>query len=210
MHSLLPDRLIQVAEAKFLSGKPPARNRYTELLAQTQLGNQSTIALDIGGLQVLQQAAALDNQQQQTTTGEESLLVNVQVLVQLLDTSGQQCNLNLGGTGVALVTAVLCDNLCLSHLHDCFLHPSISPQTRYSVGVSGVLRKRICGLLIFCHDVDYTIPLRVCKRFFREATSLFPQINIAHRCPAAFLRCSHRPARSMPGCAWKTPSPRPA
>ena len=44
-------------------------NEAEELLAQTQLRNQRTIALDVDALEVLKHIAALTDHQQQTTVG---------------------------------------------------------------------------------------------------------------------------------------------
>ena len=44
------------------------------------------------------------------------MLVGTQVIGQLVDTGGQDSNLNLGRTGVALVSCVLQDNLGLLFL----------------------------------------------------------------------------------------------
>ena len=81
-----------------------------ELLTQTQLGNQRTIALDVLALEVVQQTATLTNHQQQTTAGVVVVLVVAQMLVQVIDARGQQRDLNLGRTGVALMGSVLSDN----------------------------------------------------------------------------------------------------
>ena len=57
-------------------------------------------------LQIVQQTAALTNHQQQAATGVVILLVHLQMLVQVVDARGQQRDLHLGGTGVALVAAI--------------------------------------------------------------------------------------------------------
>ena len=75
----------------------------SQLLAQVQLGDQRTVALDVGLLEVLQQTTTLADHQQQTTVGVVVLLVVLQVLVQVVDAVGQQRDLHLGGTGVALM-----------------------------------------------------------------------------------------------------------
>lgn len=65
-------------------------NEAEELLAQTQLRNQRTIALDVDALEVLQHAAALTDHQQQTTVGMMILRVGLEMLVQVVDARGQQ------------------------------------------------------------------------------------------------------------------------
>ena len=93
--------------------------RRPRLLADVQLGDQRTIANDVHLLEVVQQTAALTDHDQQTTAGVVVVLVVLQmVLVEVVDALGQQRDLHLGGTGVALVAAKLLDDLRLS----CLVH----------------------------------------------------------------------------------------
>ena len=95
------------------------------LLTDTQLGDQSTVTVDVLASQIVQHAAALTNHHQQTTTGVVVVLVGTQVIGQLIDTSGQDSNLNLGGAGIAFVSSVLQDNLSLLFLlNHCVFHLS--------------------------------------------------------------------------------------
>ena len=71
------------------------------LLTDTQLGDQSTVTVDVLLCQIVQHLAALTNHHQQATTGVVVVLVDTQVLGQLVDTGGEDGNLNLGGAGVA-------------------------------------------------------------------------------------------------------------
>ena len=87
------------------------------LLTDTQLGDQSTVAVDVLLCQIVQHLAALTNHHQQTTAGVVVMLVHAQVIGQLVDAGGQDSNLNFGRTGVALVSSVLQDNLGLRALH---------------------------------------------------------------------------------------------
>jgi len=80
------------------------------LFAQTQFSQDSTITLDVLLFEVVEQAAALTNHLEQTTTGVVILLVELEVLVEVVDALGQQSDLNLGGTGVALVAFELFDD----------------------------------------------------------------------------------------------------
>ena len=88
------------------------------LLTDTQLGDQSTITVDVLLCQIVQHAAALTDHHQQTTAGVVVVLVGAQVLGQLVDASGQDSDLNLGGTGIAFVSSVLQDNLGLLFLQN--------------------------------------------------------------------------------------------
>ena len=89
-------------------GKP--HHPILTLLTDTQLGDQSTIALDVLGHQVVQQLAALTDHLVQAAAAVVVLLVHTQVLGQLVDASGQDGHLDLGRTGVGLVGAVGLDN----------------------------------------------------------------------------------------------------
>ena len=60
----------------------------------------------------------LTDELQKTSAGVEVLLVDLQVLGEVTDTNGQDCNLNLRRTGVLLVLAVLLDELCYLLLGD--------------------------------------------------------------------------------------------
>ena len=88
------------------------------LLTDTQLGDQSTVTVDVLVCQIVQHLAALTNHHQQTTTGVVVVLVYTQVNSQLVDASGQNSNLNLGGTGIAFVSSVLQDTLGLLFLQN--------------------------------------------------------------------------------------------
>ena len=70
--------------------------RKTRLLTQTQFGDQSTIALHVLLLQVSQQVAALANHLQQATTAVMVVVVGSQMLVQVVDASGQQATCTSG------------------------------------------------------------------------------------------------------------------
>ena len=95
------------------------------LLTDTQLGDQSTVTVDVLLCQIVQHLAALTNHHQQATTGVVVVLVDTQVLGQLVDTGGEDSNLNLGGAGVALVGSVLQDDLGLLFLQNhCVFHLS--------------------------------------------------------------------------------------
>ena len=83
------------------------------LVAQAQVGDQGAVALDVGALEVAQQAAALADEHQQAATRVVVLDVRAQVLGELVDPLGHQGDLDLGGAGVVLGAAVLADELAL-------------------------------------------------------------------------------------------------
>jgi len=70
------------------------------LLTQTQSCDQSTVTLDVLLLEVGQQIAAAANHLHQTTAAVVIVRVLLQVLIQLVDVSGQQSDLNFGGASV--------------------------------------------------------------------------------------------------------------
>ena len=88
-----------------------------KLLPQAESSADSTIALDVSLLEVVLQAATTTYHLEQTTTRVVVLLVELEVLVQVVDALGEQCNLDFGGTGVTLVTGIFLD--------DSFLHSLI-------------------------------------------------------------------------------------
>ena len=95
------------------------------LLTDTQLGDQSTVTVDVLLRQIVQQVAALTYHHQQATTGVVVVLVDTQVLGQLVDAGGEDGNLNLGGAGVSLMGSVLQDDLGLLLLQNhCVFHLS--------------------------------------------------------------------------------------
>src|SRR5699024_2984826 len=74
------------------SGTAPLRRS----AAQAEALDQRPVALDVGLLEVAQQALALADEQQQTTTGVVVVLVLARVLGELLDAVRQQRDLHLG------------------------------------------------------------------------------------------------------------------
>ena len=77
------------------------------LLTDTQLGDQSTVTVDVLLCQIIQHLAALTNHHQQTTAGVVVMLVYTQVIGQLVDAGGQDSDLDFGRTGVALIGITL-------------------------------------------------------------------------------------------------------
>ena len=63
------------------------------LLTQTESLNDSTIALDVAVFEIVEQGAALTDEDGQRTCGVMILVVALQVLGQMLDAIGEQCNL---------------------------------------------------------------------------------------------------------------------
>ena len=90
-------------------------------LTDTKLFDDSTIALDVFSLQVIQHATTLTDEGRQCALCTEVLTVLLQVLGQVVDTEGEQCNLALGRTGVLGIFTVLGKKLSFflrSQIHD--------------------------------------------------------------------------------------------
>ena len=72
--------------------------------------DERAVPLDVGGLQVLEQAATLTDQQQQAAPAVVVVLVGLQVLSEVGDALAQKRDLDLGAAGVALFGSVLGDD----------------------------------------------------------------------------------------------------
>src|SRR5699024_1731460 len=79
------------------------------LLAQTQFSDQSAVTVDVLLLQIGKQVAAAADHLEQAAAAVVVVLVALQVLGQVVDARGQQRDLDLRGTGVALVQGGLFD-----------------------------------------------------------------------------------------------------
>ena len=98
------------------------------------------------------QAAALADHLEQATAGMVVVLVFLEVLVQVVDALGQQSDLHLGGTGVALVNRVLGDDFSFGHFY--FLHIFYkSPETEYCAWRCGKHSPRF-KVFLFYHSVN--------------------------------------------------------
>jgi hypothetical protein len=73
------------------------------LVAQLQLLGDRLIAAHIRVVKVIQQTAALADHDQQPAARAVVFFAGLQVFGQMVDPLGQQGNLHVGGTGVALV-----------------------------------------------------------------------------------------------------------
>src|SRR5690606_7581713 len=116
--------------------------------AQAQTLDQRPVALDVGLLEVAEQALALADQQQQAASAVVVVLVLTGVLGELLDPGGQERDLDLRRAGVALGRGVLLDDLLLGgsvHRHGRLLLSLRGASRACPPGHSGsaaVLRRR--------------------------------------------------------------------
>jgi len=70
------------------------------LTTQAEALDQVTIALDILLFQVIEQAATLIHHAQQTAPRVVITFVGLEMIAKVLDTTGQQCDLDLGRPGI--------------------------------------------------------------------------------------------------------------
>jgi hypothetical protein len=92
------------------------------LLAQTELFNNGTVALNVVFGQVVEQVAAATYHLEQTAAGMMILFVHLQMLGELVDAHGQNRNLNLGGTGIAFVGFAQVNGLLFCFFRIILLH----------------------------------------------------------------------------------------
>ena len=83
------------------------------LLTQTQSLHNSTITIDIVGVEILQELTTATYQLCQRTSSSIVLVVLLQVLGEVLDTIREQCNLALSATSVCGALAKLGEDLSL-------------------------------------------------------------------------------------------------
>ena len=102
------------------------------LLAQTQLGNDGAVTLDILLLEIVEKVSSLTDHLQQTAAGVMILLVDLHMLGQIVDPLGQDCDLYLGGTGIGVVGTVGGDDRLLLFLE----HHSFSPHKVFPAAVT--------------------------------------------------------------------------
>ncbi len=133
------------------------------LLSQAELADNRAVTLDVVLLQVVQQTSSVTDHLLQTAAAVEVLFVDFQVLGQVSDAVGQNSNLYFGGTGVALVSSVLRDDVVLKFLlHGFFtFHCFYLRFTQQSVGEkaaqqpsirkpSSRIRQYYTTLFLFC------------------------------------------------------------
>ena len=85
---------------------------WLDVVADTELLDESAVLFDVAILDVLQHAAALTDEHHETTTGVVVLHVGLEMLGEVADALGQDSDLNLCAAGIALALAELLDELC--------------------------------------------------------------------------------------------------
>ena len=84
-----------------------------ELLTETELLNDSSVALDIGLLEVAEKVSSVSYHLLKAAAAVVVLVVGLEVLGKVLDSVGKKCDLYLGRTCVALFCSVLLNNCLL-------------------------------------------------------------------------------------------------
>ena len=92
-----------------------------DVVTNAELLDKGAVLVDVLTLDVLQKATTLTDEHHQTATGVVVLLVNLQVLGEVADALGEDCDLDLGATGIMLVLAKLGDEFCGALLGDAVL-----------------------------------------------------------------------------------------
>lgn len=77
------------------------------LPTQAKLADQCSIPLDIVAVEVIEKPTSLPDEHEQPSTRVVILLVDLQMIRQMIDSRGEECNLHLWRSGVGLVGAVL-------------------------------------------------------------------------------------------------------
>ena len=94
-----------------------------ELLTETELLNDSSVALDIGLLEVAEKVSSVSDHLLETSAAVVVLVVSLEVLGEVADSSGEDSDLYLRRTGVSLMSSV-CENdfVLLFFTKHCVVH----------------------------------------------------------------------------------------
>ena len=101
---------------------PTAAQSTACLLSESELCYDCTVALDILLLKVVEQVSSVTYHLKQTASGVVILLVNLDVFGQLVNSLGEDSDLNLRRTRVVVVQAVSFDNRGFFFFSQPFLH----------------------------------------------------------------------------------------
>lgn len=93
------------------------------LLTKTQLLNNLAVSLNVLLHEVVEEITAATYHLQKASAGMVVILVYLQVFCEVVDSLGEDCNLHLRRTGVALVLRIFKDNLCFLLFDHVGLHP---------------------------------------------------------------------------------------
>jgi|SRR5262249_23760613 len=93
--------------------RKPAEMPVPQLFAELKLFSNGLIAVEVSGVEVIQQTPTVANHHQQTPAGTMILLVVLQVFGKMIDALGEQRDLNIGRACVPLVELEIVNRLRL-------------------------------------------------------------------------------------------------
>ncbi len=100
------------------------RAKVSELLSDTQFGDDSFVPLYVLGSQIIQEPSALTHKLQKTSTRMMVFLMNFEMFGQVSDPLAEERNLDFRRSRVTLVEPVLLDNCFLLLRRKCQLFSS--------------------------------------------------------------------------------------
>ena len=90
-----------------------------QLLTDAELSYDSAVTLDVLFLKVVKKIAAMTNHLKKAAAAVMVLRVCLKMLVKSVDAGGEDSDLYLGGTGIALMSCISVDDLLLLILLEC-------------------------------------------------------------------------------------------
>lgn len=106
---------------KGLNQKEPRLGTWAENFLVTKLEalDQAAVTIDILAFEIIEHTTTFTDHQKQTAIGMEIVLVLLHVGGQVVDTGGQESDLNFRGTSVTLMGRVLGNDLLLFRIAEC-------------------------------------------------------------------------------------------
>ena len=103
-------------------------------MTEAEFADQGAVTIDVGALEVAEKTAALADHHEEAAAGVVILAVLAKVTGEVVDARGQQGDLNLGRARVAILVAVLADDLGFvflgqSHVYSLCRGRGIGPVT---------------------------------------------------------------------------------
>ena len=90
------------------------------LLSDVESSDDRTVALDIVVHQILEKVSSATNHLKESATAVVVVGVNLEMLVERVDSVGKNRDLYLGGSGIAFASCVFSDDCLLFSLSHCF------------------------------------------------------------------------------------------
>src|SRR5690554_5269172 len=115
----------------FIKQGAPERSLNPVSAPQAQLGDEGPVPLHVLTTQVVEETAALADHQQQAAPAVVVVLVGSKMLGEVVDSLGEQGDLDLGGSGVALVGAEFGNDLRCGFHHAVVSRPTGGSEECY-------------------------------------------------------------------------------